>query len=710
MCNLQPRAVWSLAALILLPPSLQAGGIPAKTLKELKAASVFIKVQSVPLGGLGKPVPLTGSGFLVHIEAGAGYIATNHHVVSPLAGEVLQGKPSVVFHSGTPNEKTVSAEIVASDPIRDLAVLKIAAFEGLPRAIEMAADVEANETMPIYAVGFPFGEQLASGGKSHPAITITKGSVSALRYDAQGQVNLVQIDAEINPGNSGGPIVDEKGKLLGVAVSKIMKARTIGFAIPVKALAEMMHGKLSAIAFDTLKVEDGTAQVSVEAALIDPRNKVKELVLHYRLAGDLKKLPQPDKDGKPAPLDGASTVRLTLDKGRGQGKLTLKSAVADKTLIAYQGVYKNALDKTIVLPITMATVDLTQVLYSDKLAGSLFGLVKTKPQKVFTHRMQAGKHYVIDMRSEPAHLDPRLIVRDADGKALAEDDGAGGIFNALIVFAPPKNADYQVVATVNKGSGPFVLRIREDSGREVGPTGWTKSGTLMADDPLDPVMRAPAQSFNLLLKKGKHYAVDMKSDAFDPYLRVENVAYANLKTEDVGGNGHSTLFFSPFQDSIYRVIATSYDYKAGRFDLKVRLTPGPKQFDIDAKGLKLSDTLTATDPIDIVNGRQAQFRCKVVEVKLKGGQKYQFDMTSKQMDPFLRIEDLRGRQLAADDDSGGNLDARLVFSPSADGVYRLVATQFDARLGAFELIGQLVGDRLRRDEDRPRRESAAPPE
>src|SRR5438094_915295 len=103
--------VWSFAALMLLSPAVQAGGIPAKTLKELKTASVFIKVQSVPAGGFAKPIPLTGSGFVVHVEEGAAYIATNYHVISPLPGEMLRGKPSIIFHSGTPNEKAVSAEI-----------------------------------------------------------------------------------------------------------------------------------------------------------------------------------------------------------------------------------------------------------------------------------------------------------------------------------------------------------------------------------------------------------------------------------------------------------------------------------------------------------------------------------------------------------------------------------------------------------------------
>ncbi len=669
------------AALVIWTPTVYGGGIPTKTLKDLKAASVFIKVQSAPPGGKVKAVPLTGSGFVIHREEGAGFIATNFHVLTPLPNEILLGKPKVVFQSGTPKEKTVEGQMVAGDPIRDLAILKVPIFEGFPNPIAIDAAIEVDETMPVYAFGFPFGEQLALD-KGNPAITITKGTVSALRYDKNGQIHLVQIDAEVNPGNSGGPVVDDKGKLLGVAVSKVMKARTIGFAIPAKAAAEMLHGKVASVFFDTIKVEKGVADIQIEAPLIDPLNKLKDLTLSYRLAPDPKDLLEPAKEGKIPLLKDANDVRLNLEQGMGKAKLALKVPGGDKATLAFQAHFVNAVGEKVIAPIATATVDFTQTVYSDRLPWSLLGA----SQKIFTYPMKAGKHYVIVMRADPRDLDPRLIVRDPAGKVLAEDDGAGGTLNALLVLAPPKDADYQIVATATRGSGPFTLRLREDSGRELERGGWSTSARLQASDPLDPLMRSPARSFNLILKKGKHYTIDMKSDGFDPYLRVENMANENIKSEDIGGNGRSTLFLSPFRDGIYRLIATSYDFKDGPFDLQVRETPGPKRFDADPKGVKLTETLTAFDPLDIVNGQPTQFRCKAFEVKMKAGQKYQIDLKSTQFDPYLRVEDMKGKQLAADDDSGGMLNARLVFTPPADGVYRIIATQFDARLGSFELI------------------------
>ena len=105
MRTLTHLSVCSLLPLLFAPAPLNAEGIPAKTLKDVKAASVYIKVEVSSFLAPGKVIPLTGSGFLLHVADGAGFIATNNHVVSPLPGGTPRGHPKVVFHSGTPNEK-----------------------------------------------------------------------------------------------------------------------------------------------------------------------------------------------------------------------------------------------------------------------------------------------------------------------------------------------------------------------------------------------------------------------------------------------------------------------------------------------------------------------------------------------------------------------------------------------------------------------------
>src|SRR5262245_12368632 len=130
---------------------------------------------------------------------------------------------SAVFHSGTKAERSLPAEILATDESRDLAVLRVRGMGDWPKPIVLDQQVQPIETMPVYILGFPFGEAL-SQKNGNPAPTINKGSVSSLRENEYGQMKAVQIDGAINPGNSGGPVVDEDGRLIGISVATIRGA------------------------------------------------------------------------------------------------------------------------------------------------------------------------------------------------------------------------------------------------------------------------------------------------------------------------------------------------------------------------------------------------------------------------------------------------------------------------------------------------------
>lgn len=675
--------IFGIATLLLAPTALTAGGIPAKTLKDVKAASVYIKLDVTAPAAKGKSAGATGSGFLVHVAGNVGYIATNNHVVTPPLGQIVAGTPRVVFDSGTPAEQTVNAQVVARDAVNDLAILKITGVKTLPKPIPMDPELEVIETLPVFAIGFPFGAALGVAGKN-PSVTITKGSVSSLRQNEHGQVALIQIDAEINPGNSGGPVLDEKGRLVGVSVSKFVNARTVGFAIPIKPLAEMLDGKVSVVAFDTQWVVKDHAEVNVEVGLIDPLGKLTDAEILYRPAGAIAELPRPDESGNVAPMKDARRVWLKLSRGRGQGRFTLAGQNSPEIPLAYQARYVTAAGRTVVSPVHVASIDFSQVVYGDRFTADDVP-PNGKPQKSYTHPMKAGRHYVLEMRADPRELDPRLSVKDATGQRLGEDDGAGGAFDALLLFSPPKDGDYQVVASAPRGTGSFTLRIREDRGQTIGAKGVTVAGELKPEPSFDPALTTPHHAIKVLLEKGKSYVIKATSKQFEPYLRLDNMSRLFLKNEDIGGSGESTLFFSPFQDGIYRLVITAFDSKVGPFEVSVREAPGPTEQEIGADGLKVSGSLKITDPIDVVNRQDNGRRCQVFPLRLKAGQKYQIDMTSNQFDTYLRVENQQGRQLAFDDDSGGNLNARLVFTPPADDVYRLIATQFDQRVGSFEL-------------------------
>ncbi len=227
------RCSWFVLSVLMSPACAMAAdeGIPEQRLQSLKAATVYVKVE-------GKQGMVTGSGFLIHVNGETGLVATNRHVIAAIPGRFTPTQYSLVFNSGTRNEKVLTGEIVAISQEQDLAVLKVTS-KNLPAPIDLTP-TKLRETMTIYTFGFPLGEVL-SKDRANPAATIGKGTIGALPEDESGKLRHVQLDGELNPGNSGGPIVDGEGKLVGIAVSKIPGTK-ISFAIPPAELTELQKG------------------------------------------------------------------------------------------------------------------------------------------------------------------------------------------------------------------------------------------------------------------------------------------------------------------------------------------------------------------------------------------------------------------------------------------------------------------------------------
>ena len=152
-----------------------------------------------------------GSGVLV---APDGYILTNHHVVEK--ADHLR----VTLTDGT----SMGAVFVGSDPPNDLAVIRAEAG-GLPYATLGDSSLLRSGQLVI-AMGNPFGFQS----------TVSTGVISALGRGLrtrEGRLieNIIQHTAPLNPGNSGGPLVDSRGRIVGINTAIIAIAQGIGFSI-----------------------------------------------------------------------------------------------------------------------------------------------------------------------------------------------------------------------------------------------------------------------------------------------------------------------------------------------------------------------------------------------------------------------------------------------------------------------------------------------
>ena len=167
-----------------------------------------------------------GSGFVLD---GSGEIATNAHVVTQGEGRALQRAKQVYVEFADGNQ--VEAEIVGDDPNADIALLRIdpSGLDLHPLPLGNEDDIRVGS--PVAALGSPFGERQSL---SVGVVSATDRSIDSLtNFKISG---ALQTDAAINPGNSGGPLLDARGRVIGV--NQQIKTNSgggegVGFAVPV---------------------------------------------------------------------------------------------------------------------------------------------------------------------------------------------------------------------------------------------------------------------------------------------------------------------------------------------------------------------------------------------------------------------------------------------------------------------------------------------
>ncbi len=223
------------------PPTVPPPQIPVEVLAQVDAdervnIAVYetsnagvVNIDTLVGGGglLGTEVDRgTGSGFVIDAQ---GHILTNYHVVSE--AEALQ----VTLFDGS----SFAASVVGVDPNNDVAVVRIDAPAEKLRPLPLGESGALKVGQKVLALGNPFGLER----------TLTTGIISSLDRSMKAKngrtiKGIIQTDAAINPGNSGGPLLDTRGRVIGMntaILSSVGQSAGIGFAVPINTIQRVLR-------------------------------------------------------------------------------------------------------------------------------------------------------------------------------------------------------------------------------------------------------------------------------------------------------------------------------------------------------------------------------------------------------------------------------------------------------------------------------------
>ena len=225
-----------------------------------------------------------GSGFIV---SDAGYVLTNSHVVSSAGTGSSVRRASriyVVFADGD----RIRGSIVGWDLFNDTGLVKVDPGDHAVAPVPLGDSSRVVVGEPVAAIGSPFGQEssLAVG-----VVSAIERSIASLTsdYDVSG---AIQIDAPINHGNSGGPLLDARGRVIGINAqirSDSGNAEGVGFAIPINSARRSMEQLIStgkvAYAYVGVRTQDVTPALARRFELGAPRGALIQSVVEDAPAG-----------------------------------------------------------------------------------------------------------------------------------------------------------------------------------------------------------------------------------------------------------------------------------------------------------------------------------------------------------------------------------------------------------------------------------------
>ncbi|BCR22199.1 trypsin-like peptidase domain-containing protein [Borrelia sp. HM] len=195
-------------------------------LLDTSVLTVWVDMGTKVSGGYMIPNVALGSAFV--IDSSKGYALTNYHVISSQVDKEYNGVSNLYVRHPRGKGEKLPAKVISYSKEMDLALIEVP-FK-LEHQFNLSYSVNINIGDRIYAMGSPMGLEKS----------ITSGIISGKNRNLLSVGDSYQIDAAISPGNSGGPVINEKGKFVGISFAGILHAPGLNFVIPSKWVLKVL--------------------------------------------------------------------------------------------------------------------------------------------------------------------------------------------------------------------------------------------------------------------------------------------------------------------------------------------------------------------------------------------------------------------------------------------------------------------------------------
>ena len=318
--------------------------------------------------------------------------------------------------------------------------------------------------------------------------------------------------------------------------------------------------------------------------------------------------------------------------------------------------------------------------------------------------LTAGQVYTFDLTGADSGdgtlADPFLVLRDANGNFVDQDDDGGSGSNAHITFTPSTSGTYWLDARAAAGeTGTYALRatVMDETSDFAGNT--TSVGSVAVGEDTTGTFSSSSDRdwISVQLIAGDSYTFDLEGEGtgrgtlLDPFLilRDSNGTFIS-QDDDSGILINSQITYTPSTSGTYWLDARAADNGTGTYTLSAALTSDDYGNDISSNGSVQAGS-SVTGNLETDSDRDW------FSVQLTAGQDYTFNLEGADTDggtllnPVLSLRQENGVFINQDDDGGTLLNSQITYTPTTSGTYWLDARSSDNDPGTYTLSVATVG-------------------